>query len=185
MNMFIGKRLKELREAKKMSLTELSKRSGIQIATLSRIENRKMIGTLDSHMSIAKALGVNLPELYADIAPGEKKIDVQTSQSQKDIFLHSDKSSYEILTSKVLSKKMMPTLIKIEPQGKTDTEQNQPGTEKFIFVLEGEIEAKIGSDTYVLARHHSLYFDASLPHYFANSADSVARVISVVTPVAL
>jgi len=183
--MLIGKKLKELRKTQKMSLTELSERSGIQIATLSRIENLKMIGTLESHMSIAKALGISLNTLYAGILPDEKNIDVQTPQSPKDIFLHSDKSSYEILTSKVLSKKMMPTLIKVEPQGKTNTEQNQPGTEKFIFVLEGDIEATIGEDTYPLSKHHSLYFDASLPHCLVNGGNAVARVISVVTPVAL
>ena len=44
--MLIGKRVKELRKARNMSLSELAKLSGVQIATLSRIENLKMIGTL-------------------------------------------------------------------------------------------------------------------------------------------
>jgi len=136
-------------------------------------------------MNIAKALGISLTQLYAGLVAEEKEIEVQTPQSQKDIFLHSDKSSYEILTTKVLSKKMMPTLIKVEPQGKTNPEQNQPGTEKFIFVLEGEIEAKIGDDAYPLSKNHSLYFDASLAHFLVNSGGITARVISVVTPVAL
>src|SRR5882757_9175179 len=65
--MFIGSKMLALRKAKRMSLTELSQTSGVQLATLSRIENMKMVGTLESHIQIAKALGVDVTELYKDI----------------------------------------------------------------------------------------------------------------------
>ena len=55
--MFIGQRIKQLREAQKMTLTELSEKSGVQLATLSRMENMKMTGTLESHIAIAQTLG--------------------------------------------------------------------------------------------------------------------------------
>ena len=38
------------------------------MATLSRIENGKMTGTLDSHTNIAAALEISLPVLYKDLA---------------------------------------------------------------------------------------------------------------------
>ncbi|HOW36583.1 MAG TPA: XRE family transcriptional regulator [Candidatus Omnitrophota bacterium] len=183
--MLIGQKLKELRLQAKMSLTELSEQSGVQLATLSRMENLKMTGTLESHIAITKALGVSLTDLYKDIAVEEKRIEVRKSQTPNDVFVHSDKSSYEILTGKVMSKKMMPILLKIEPGGKTNTEQNVPGTEKFVFVLEGTIEIHIKEETYPLSKHNTLYFDAALPHYFVNKAKAPARVICVITPVAL
>jgi transcriptional regulator with XRE-family HTH domain len=183
--MYIGKRVKELREIQGMKLVELAEKSGVQIATLSRIENLKMTGTLESHMHIAKALGVDVTQLYTDIVKEEDKVDLKTKRSVSDVFVHSDKSSYEILISKVLSKKMMPILLKIEPQGKTNKEQNPIGSEKFIFVLDGKIEVKIGKEAYSLSKHNTLYFDASLEHSFINSGKSTAKVICVVTPVAL
>ena len=183
--MFIGKKMKELRKSRKMSLTELSQKSGVQLATLSRIENQKMVGSLESHMNIAKALSVNITDLYSEIAADDKKIELQTPQAHSGIFEHNEKSSYEILTSKVLSKKMMPTLIRLEPGGRTNSEQNQPGTEKFVFILEGQVKAYIKEETYSLSAHNSLYFDASLAHYFVNGDSSIARMICVVTPVAL
>jgi len=183
--MQIGTKVRTLREERKMSLTELSKQSGVQLATLSRIENLKMTGTLESHTAIARALGVNLIELYSDIQPEQKKVEKQTSRSASDVFIHSDKSSYEILTGKILSKKMMPIMLRIDPGGKTNAEQNQPGAERFVFVMEGKVHVIIGKEAYPLSKHNTLYFDASLKHYFANTGKSTARVLCVTTPVAL
>ena len=183
--MLIGKKIQELREERKMSLTELCKKSGVQLATLSRIENLKMTGTLESHLNIAKALEVSLPQLYNEIIKEEKKVEVQTSRSLSDVFVHSKKSSYEILTPKVLAKKMMPILLKIEPGGETHQEQNQIGCEKFIFVLEGKVAVEIAGESYALSKNNTLYFDASMEHKFVNSGKSLARVICVSTPVAL
>ncbi len=183
--MYIGKRLKELRKDRGMSLTDLAEKSGVQIATLSRIEHLKMTGTLESHMSIAKALEIDITQLYAGIIKEEDKVDLRTAKSATDVFVHSDKSSYEILTSNILSKKMMPILLKIEENGRTNKEQNQAGTEKFIFVLEGKIEVSIGKESYPLSKHNTLYFDASLEHYFVNKGKSMAKVLCVATPVAL
>ncbi|MBI5149492.1 MAG: helix-turn-helix transcriptional regulator [Candidatus Omnitrophica bacterium] len=183
--MYIGKRVQELRKLKNISLTELAEKSGVQIATLSRIENMKMTGTLESHMNIARALGVDITQLYTSIIREESKAEVTTPRSTPDVFVHSEKSSYEILTSNVLGKRMMPVLLKIEPEGRTNTEQNRPGAEKFIFVLEGKIEVHVGEKAYSLSRSSSLYFDASLEHKFVNVGKTTARVICVGTPVAL
>ena len=183
--MYIGKRVQELRKARSMSLTELAEKSGVQIATLSRMENMKMTGTLESHMNIARALGVDITQLYSAIIKEEDKTAVRTAKTASDVFVHSEKSSYEILTSNVLGKRMMPILLKIEAGGATNTEQNPPGSEKFVFVLEGKIEIRVGAQTYALSRHNTLYFDASQEHKFVNVGKVTARAICVGTPVAL
>ncbi len=183
--MFIGDKIKSLRKSQKMTLTELSQKSGVQLATLSRIEHQKMVGTLESHMNIAKALGVDVTQLYAGMGNAAKAIEVETPQSLTDQFQHSEKSSYEILTKKVLNKQMMPVLVRLEPTGETAVEQGQIGSEKFIFVLEGQIEVTVGEKSYILEKANTLYFDASLPHRFHNQGKQIARILCVSTPVTL
>lgn len=183
--MYIGKRLKELRMAKGMSLTDLAQKSGVQIATLSRIEHLKMTGTLESHMKIAAALGADITQLYAGIIKEEDKVDLKTSRTPADVSRHSDQSSYRILTDNVLSKKMLPILLKVEPQGRTDKERGRAGTEKFVFMMEGKIEAEIAGRAYPLSRHHSMYFDAAQEHCFVNRGKTAARLLCVTTPPAL
>jgi len=179
--------MQEIRKSKKMSLTELSEKSGVQIATLSRMENQKMTGTLESHIQIAKALGIDLTALYQDVAAQEQesRVEVQKDSASADVFNYSEKSSYEILTNKILNKKMMPVLLRIEPGGCTNKEQNASGSEKFIFVLEGYIKVDIGHTTYSLGPSNTLYFDSSLPHIFTNDGSATAKLICVTTPVAL
>ncbi len=183
--MFIGKKLEAVRKAQKMSLTELSQKSGVQLATLSRIENMKMVGTLESHIQIAKALAIDVTELYRGMDQKEPILDTGPEKNKSDIFTHSEHSSYEILTKNVLKKKMMPVLIRVEANGKTNVEQNPSGTEKFIFILEGKVEANVDGNKFHLARHNTFYFDASLPHHFINKGNSTARILCVGTPVSL
>ncbi len=182
--MYIGNTLNAIRKAKKMSLTELSEKSGVQMATLSRIENMKMVGTLESHINIAKALEIDVTELYKNIDKQTAAIEF-SDQTRTDVFTHSDQSSYEILTKNVLHKKMMPILIRIEPQGKTNMEQNKNGSEKFIFILDGSIEAQISDQTFNLTKSNTLYFDASLPHTFINTGKAIAKILCIGTPVSL
>lgn len=183
--MLIGKRIEAIRKSKKLSLTEIAQSTGIQMATLSRIENMKMTGTLESHIKIAKALGVDVTEIYRDIEKENAIIEFQHNRSVADVFTHSDTAISEILTKNILDKKMMPVLIRIEPSGKTNAEQNKPGSEKFIYVLEGSIEVRIDEKKFSLTRHSSMYFDAALSHSFVNTGKSNAKILCITTPVSL
>ena len=180
--MNIGTKIKGLRKSKKLTLAELSKASGVALATISRIENEVMVGTLESHIAIASALGISLPQLYSELDQTLQKIDIQSKETRSDVFLHSDKSSYEILTTSVLTKKMMPILLKIEPFGKTVLEQAKQGTEKFLFILCGKIEVTIDDKKHSANLNDTLYFDASLPHYYKNIGKEQAKIICVTTP---
>lgn len=183
--MLIGSRIQAIRKSKRMSLTELSEKSGVQIATLSRIENLKMTGTLESHIAVAKAMGIDVTELYKNLDKEPTMLEVGQQHNRTDVFTHSEHSSYEILTKNILQKKMMPVLIKIEPAGKTNPEQNSVSAEKFIFVLEGSIEVTIQEQKYSLGKHNTLYFDASVTHFIKNTGKSTAKILCVMTPVSL
>ena len=184
--MKIGKKVRQLRLEKDLTLKELSDRSGVALATLSRIETEKMTGTVASHSRIAEALGLSLPQLYVGLQREQKPtVDVHTRGKRPDVFVHNEKSSVQLLTGPVLTKKMMPVLIQIGPGGSTQAEENQRGTEKFLYLLEGKIEAQVGQGRYTLGRGESLYFDGSVSHRFRNVGTAEARCLCIITPPAL
>ena len=150
--MGLGKTIHTIRKERKMTLLELADKSGVALATLSRMENDKMTGTLESHMKICEALGATLPDLYKNLYASKRAVDIETQKSRTEVFVHDKKSSEELLASKVSNKKMMPLLIKISKDGKTQKEETRPGIEKFIYVLEGKIEADIGEEKYNLMK---------------------------------
>lgn len=180
--MHVGDIIKKLRKEKKMTLLELSKSSGVALATLSRMENAKMTGTLESHMNICRALEMELPELYKNLSHPKKTVELQTKEERTDVFIHDRKSTSEMLANKVLSKKMMPVLVKLSKGGNTHKEETKPGVEKFIYVLDGKVMAEIGQERFDLTKGDTLYFESSLPHYFKNIGTGEARIISVTCP---
>lgn len=184
-SMKIGEKIRALRKEKNMTLQELSKTSGVALATLSRIENNHMTGTLESHMNICRALQITLPQLYSDIETEEKTIEFHPGIEPSDVYVHTNKSSFDILATKVLSRKMMPIMLKVDVGGQTNPEEAKPGTEKFVFVLKGRMEIKIGDKVYILNQGDSLYFDASLPHCCKNKGSVQVKCICVITPPAL
>jgi len=182
--MLIGKKIKEIRKLKNMTLVELSQKSGVQVATLSRIENLKMTGTLESHINIAKALGVDIASLYKEIDVHAETADF-VHEPKMDTFTYNEKANYEILTKNIMNKRMMPIILNIDAGGRTTPEQNKQGSERFIFVLEGSIEVVLEEKSFKLNKNSSLYFDSSKEHYFENTGSKQAKLISVATPVAL
>ena len=107
----LGMRLRMLRKSQKMTLVELSKATGVDIATISRVETGVMTGTLECHMRLAAALGVKVTDLYAGIEEARVKdaVTVQLSGKTAEAYVHqAGKSSISMLTTDILRKKLMP-----------------------------------------------------------------------------
>ncbi|MBL7131288.1 MAG: helix-turn-helix transcriptional regulator [Candidatus Omnitrophica bacterium] len=63
--MTLSHRIEELRHKQDITLNELSKRSGVGKATLSRIENGQSVGTTKVLVKVAKAFNMDIVELLA------------------------------------------------------------------------------------------------------------------------
>lgn len=184
--MLIGKKIKEFRKKQKMTLSDLARKSGVQIATLSRIENEKMVGTLPCHQDIARAMGIDVTEFYKAGSHNIREASSASSApSPAESFTYNKDASYELLTSQVLTKRMMPILLRIEANGQTNPEQYPPGSERFVFLLEGQVTAHVGTKTHALTPGKTIYFDAAQKHFFENNGSAVTRMLSVLTPVTL
>ena len=184
----IGTRLRAIRKGQKVRLLELAANSGVDAGTISRIETGKMTGTLESHIALATALGVKLTELYGGIEEARIKdpASLQMPSARAEVYVHqAGKSAMTMLTQDVLKKKLMPVLVTIEPGGATNKEEAKLGAEKFLYVLEGAIEATVGKDVYKLTRGSTLYLDASVAHQVRNASTKTARYLSILTPPSL
>jgi mannose-6-phosphate isomerase-like protein (cupin superfamily) len=180
--MDIAKIIRELRRDKKLTLRQLSQASGVALATLSRIETGKMTGTVESHGLIASALGMTLSQMYANLDKNNGPIEYQSRNNRTDMFHHNNKASYHMLTSNVLSKKMMPVILSVAQGGATSPEKSAKEAEKFIYVLKGEITVFVDEKKYSLKKSETLYFDASLSHCIKNTGKEDAQAVCVTTP---
>jgi len=165
-------------------LEQVSGKSGVALATLSRIENGKGSGTFRTHQRIAEAFGLSLPEFYRDLRPQDQDALVMDTKAEEvETFNYDEKASAVLLAKQLSGKQMLPQLIILKPGGKTTLEQYPVGTERWIFCLEGTVSAAVGSTPYQIAAGGTLYFKASLPHRFENSGEEATRLISVTSPI--
>jgi transcriptional regulator with XRE-family HTH domain len=74
--MVIGDRLKELREAKKLSQGDIEKRTGLLRCYISRVENGHTVPSIDTLEKLARALEVPMYRLFHDgeVASSIRKI---------------------------------------------------------------------------------------------------------------
>jgi len=177
----IGPRMRKIRKEKGLTLVEIAKKTGVAQATLSRIETGTMSGTVESHESIAEALGIGLAELYTGV---DKRYDQIThaKESDRKVTRHSKNVQIELLTSESAKKKITPLLITILAGQQTAREHHERGVEKFLYPLEGEIKVKVEREEYPLKMGETLYFDASLPHQITNEKQKTARILVAVSP---
>ena len=70
--MVIGDKLKELREAKKLSQGDIEKRTGLLRCYISRVENGHTVPNVDTLEKMARALEVPMYRLFTDEAKIEK-----------------------------------------------------------------------------------------------------------------
>lgn len=182
MKINIGNYLKKVRKSQGITLAQLSEKSNVALATLSRIETGRMTGTVESHMQIAKALGLTLPQFYSEVDKFQSSQKGTEKEYHANTFVYNKGISSTILTKDIFSKKMLPVLIELKPDGKTNKEELKVGTEKFLYVLSGKIEVIIGKSKEILGKTSTLYFDASQPHYIRNISTKEALYLCVITP---
>jgi transcriptional regulator with XRE-family HTH domain len=181
--MEVGEKLKLLRG--NMTQAEFSRRSGVDKAIISKIESNKMPGTVECHTKLAKVFDLKLSEFYAFLENGKPEVaEFHGGNSKTDFY----QDFLEILTTLPLSKKMLPTFITLKPSEERFLEETLKEVERFIIVLEGEIEIEIEGNAYHLKKEthlkqgDNLYSTSSKRHRVKNIGGSMAYAICVSSP---
>lgn len=192
MMMTLGQKLRQLRKQKKLSLMKVATASSLAIGTLSRLERDMGETKMPTYQKLCEVYGITLSELCQDVqlykADGkgtEVPSPVAPSSPAVQRFTYNEKATAILLAQQVTDNPMLPQLIILQSGGKTHQEQTRPGCSKWLFVLEGAIEVKVGESTTPLRRYDTLMFKAHVPHQLSNRGKTVAKCISVTSPVGL
>ncbi|MFH1975404.1 MAG: XRE family transcriptional regulator [Pseudomonadota bacterium] len=165
----IGIRIKNIREEKGLSLDELSKLTGFDVELLSNMEENKIQPQLGTVIKLSKALdsafgrivsGVG-DKLYSVTRKNERtKISRSTShKGEKQVY------TYMSLAPEVKGRHMESLIVQLEEN--PEDEMSVHDGEEFIYVLEGLVALKIGTDSFILEPGDSVYYLSTTPHLIA------------------
>jgi transcriptional regulator with XRE-family HTH domain len=82
--MLIGQRLKELREAKKLSQGDIEKRTGLLRCYTSRVENGHTVPTVETLEKYARALGIPVYRLFYEGKERPKRLNLPATKSEPE-----------------------------------------------------------------------------------------------------
>jgi len=170
-----GARLKQLRKESKLTLVQLSKLSGVAVATLSRMESDQMTGTLDAYSSICKNLGISLSEFFQGLESPET--DIHLKRTGELILNKVNYSIYQLANKR--NGKLKTNLINIKPNATVALAISKPGSEKCIYLLKGKVILNIAGVDYKLEKNNSIYFKSSFMHTLKNISSNQAMVLAV------
>ena len=180
----VGEKIKQLREEQGLSLQRLAEKTGFSTAVLSQIETHMVSPSLGNLIKLAHAFGVAVGyfltegegEPFAIVRKDERKV-VSRYASKEGV---SYGYSYESLGAEMKGRHMEPFIVTLEPAatGHTEKMSSHEG-EEFIFVLEGEMEVKLGGHTDILKPGDSIYYHSRIPHLVRCHQQKVTRILAV------
>ena len=176
----IGKKLKEIRLSKPMTLKQLAAKAGCTDAYLSQLERGLINPSIMTLKKVASALQVNIVDFFLE--SNQKENDVVLSEEERvKVLFKKGKSKIQMLVRSTQNKRMQPFFSIISPGGGSKGSISHIGEECGI-VLEGELEFTIDGKVYCVRKNQSFYFSSQKLHSWRNSGKKKTVVIWVVSP---
>ena len=163
---FLGNTIHQLRIQHGLTLAEVSQRAGISRGMLSKIENGLSSTSLDTLEQLANALGVTLSRLFQGYNMPSSAVQFVKSGEGMEVVRRGTRSghTYHLLAYDQGPQKLFePFLISLEDPSEEFPSFEHPGTE-FIYMLEGEVEYRVGDEVFLLQPGDSLTFRGEIPH---------------------
>ena len=175
----VGRRLRELRIERGLSIRALAEQSGLNVNTLSFIENGKTSPSVSTLQQVAAALELPINAFF-EIKTNPQAIVYQKARDrQSAAFTHGTLAD---LGAGFARPGLEPFVVTLEPQADSgDTPILHTGIE-FVFCLEGCIGYEEDEQTFILEPGDSLLFEARLPHRWRNAEDSPSRSLLLLCP---
>lgn len=175
----VGRQLRRIRRDKGYSIRALAERSGLNVNTLSMIENGKSSPSVSTLQQLAKALGVTITAFF-ELADDPKKVVYQAAEDRKKAsFAHG---TLEDLGAGMTLLGAQPLLVVLEPGANSGTAPIVHTGIEFVFCLEGRLRYTIEEHSYTLKKDDSLMFEAHLPHRWENIGNEPSRSLLILYP---
>lgn len=174
----IGSLLKARRLEKQMTLVELAERADLSAAFLSQAERGKATPSIISLINIAKALDT---DIHYFITPPAPTTLVRRADEPEYVDIDSP-ITYKRLDADIRNQRMNALLMEVPSGVELPITHRQEG-EDFFFVLEGEVEQRIGEELFTLRKGDSAHHNTQVDHSVVNKSKKTAVLLWVGTPV--
>ena len=173
----VGRRIKEKRLDKRMTLQELADKSGVSKGLVSQIENGRTIPSLPVMLGIIQALKIEVSEFFQGLSLLEPTILI----NRKKDYVPFEKEDAKGFSYTRMMMRNLPAstidfaLLELTPE--SYREEVTTDAYEFIYVIKGQTQYRVNSQTFILEEGDSLFFDGRLPHVPKNISDQNCQLL--------
>lgn len=182
-----GEVLRGIRTERGLTLAEVSKRTGMPISTLSKVETGKISLSYEKLMRLSRGLDIDITRLFAAPKPASGSGRSLTT-GRRTITRAGDgprirTATYDYVypSADLLNKSLNPMIIDVRVRSIAEFGDlmRHPG-EEYALVLEGQCE--FHCDLYapsLMSTGDSVYFDGSMGHAYVAVGEGPCRILSI------
>ncbi len=163
----IGHEVRNYRQKAGMTVADLSRRTGLSIGMLSKIEHGNTSPSLTTLQSLSNALSVPVTAFFRQFEDVHDAVHTQAGQGI-DVDRRGTRAGHQYallghIGTNTTGVQVEPYLITLTSESDVFPTFQHPGIET-IYMLEGEIDYRHGQTVYPLKPGDTLFFDADAPH---------------------
>ena len=175
----IGRRIRNLRHIKGLTLKDLADRTACSESMLSKVENGKAQVSLTLLHRVVQSLDITITALFSE---SQADLGVVTQAKDRSTFrIDANGSRLERLIPPNQGHLLEGNLHILAPGGGSDGILMHEG-EEVGYVLSGTLELTVNGVQYVLHTGDSFVYRSEQPHSYRNPSKSTTRVLWVSTP---
>lgn len=181
----VGEKVKQLRNQQGLTLQQLAAKTGFSTAVLSQIETHLVSPSLGTLIKLAHAFEVPVGHFLGE-GEGAPFVIIRKDE-RKVVSRYASKEgvnygyTYESLGAEMKDRHMEPFIVSLEPAATAHTEKlSSHEGEEFLYVLEGEMEVRLGKHTDVLYPGDSIYYHSRMPHLVRCHLNKPTRILAVI-----
>jgi transcriptional regulator with XRE-family HTH domain len=175
----VGGHLRILRAQQDLSLRALAEMSGLNVNTLSLIENGRTSPSVSTLQQLARALGVPIAAFFEMDEPPQDVVFQKCGQRPRAAFAHG---TAEDMGAGMTLHGGQPLLVTLQPGTDSGPSPIVHTGYEFVYCLEGQLTYAVRDYRYILEPGDSLIFEAHLPHRWGNPGGTVTRSLLILCP---
>jgi transcriptional regulator with XRE-family HTH domain len=165
----LGRRIKRIRESRRLTLKAVEAAAGISATHISEIERGKTSPTLGALLRIARALGKTPAYFFEEKELGDvSRVAVEDRVRES---LPGGAGSVDRLTTSIPGGSLQARYTILVPGGRYRDEPHSHAGNEAALVLSGRVAFTVDGDTQVLGRGDAIHFAGAAPHSWVNESN--------------
>ena len=174
----VASRLRELREARGISMRSLATKSGLSANALSMIERGKTSPSVSTLYKLADALGVSITAFFGDATEKKQVVFLRADERTRVPF---SRGIFEGLGGETFTGRVEPFMLTLESGASCGQHGMTHSGHEFVFCLRGQLDYYVEKQVYHLEAGDSILFASSLEHRWRNPGHNVTNALVIIS----